>query len=890
MSEIAFGHEACCGRFGAAVGAGRREPFAFPGTVKRYSRDRVVDVKHVRLEVTVDPEKRTIAGVARHTVSAINDKTDKVVFDAVELAVEGVTDAEGKALEFEHVDGALTVRLAKPVAAGTEMTISIAYRGSPRRGLYFVGPDEGYPDKPLQAWTQGQDEDARYWFPCFDYPNEKATTEVLVTAADKYTTLSNGALVSKSRGDAKGTTTWHWRLGTPHVSYLVTLVVGEFDEVTIPCDVTPCTALVPKGRAKEAERAFGRTGEMVAWFSEKFGVPYPYEKYAQVVVHDFIFGGMENTTATTLTEYAIYDDRAALDYDADDLVAHELGHQWWGDLLTCRDWSHAWLNEGFATWTEEVAKERLKGPDEARYHLWLAAKRYFAEDGGEYRRPVVCKEYEEPIDVFDRHLYEKGGWVLHMLRAELGEDAFWRSIRTYATSNRGRTVVTDDLRRAVEEATGRNVEGFLDQWIHSGGYPEMKASWSWDDDAKVASISLEQQQRADELTPEAFRGTLSVEVRTGRETKAMKFAVKERKHTWHVSLPSRPDLVRFDPAGDWLATWSFDGGSDAHRKALASDPSVVCRLRAAGALSRDTSPETVAALAKAARTDAFWGVRCEAAASLGEIRTPAAREALLDALSSCDHPKARRGIVSALGAFRHDEVVGEALTGVLRKGDRSIFVEAEAAESLGRTRTPGAREAIEAALSTKDSWADTIRASCVRGLGHLASEDVLPTLFNRFQYGHHPRVRAAAALSLASVGSRLLVRDAIRERLEAGVDDRDFRVQMTSIASLRMLGDERAIPALRRASEQALDGRVRRASRATARRLEQRADRATEVARLSDSVESLRRQNADVLARLQKLEARLGSKPAEKPAGRKPGKGTGPSRGPGKGRPRGKGR
>jgi aminopeptidase N len=856
----AFEH-AGCGRRGVAMGAGRREPFAFPGTVRRYSRDRVVDVRHTRLEIAVDPARKTIEGVARHTVSVLDDGTERVVFDAAELVIDGVTGDGGKKLAFEHVDEALTVHLGAKASAGTETTISIAYHGKPRRGLYFVAPDEAYPRKPLQAWTQGQDEDSRYWFPCFDYPNEKATTEVVVTAPSKYSTLSNGALVSKEPGAVAGTTTWHWRMAISHVAYLVTLVVGEFDEVSLPNEGVPLPVYVPRGHGKDVERCFGRTPALVKLFGERFGVAYPYEKYAQVVVSDFIFGGMENTTATTLTEYALYDERAALDYDADDLVAHELGHQWWGDLLTCRDWSHAWLNEGFATWCESVAREGLKGKDEALHHLWAGARRYFAEDGGEYRRPIVCKTYEAPIDVFDRHLYEKGGCVLHMLRGELGEDAFWRSIRTYATANRGRSVLTDDLRRAIEEATGRNFEWYFDQWVFGAGHPEFKASWTWDEKAKAVAITLKQTQKGDEQTADAFRGTLGVEVTVRGEKKALRLALKDREHTFHVPLAARPDAVRFDPDGWWLASWSLDVGLDAHRKALASDPSVPLRLRAAAALSKDSGSETVQALARAVRGDAFWGVRAEAAAALGTVRTPAAREALLAALPEASHPKVRRAVVAALGAFRDDAVAADAVKAVLEKGDPSIFVEAEAAEALGRTRVPGARKAIEAVLEKRDSWAESIRAGCVRGLGHLASEEALPALERRLAWGNHPRVRAAAAAAMAEIGSRLRSRDAVREKLEARVDDADFRVQMSAIAALRALGDEGAIPALRRAADQAVDGRVRRACRAAARRLDAVADRSTELARLSDAVEALRRQAAELSTKVERLEAKAGMGP-----------------------------
>ena len=425
-----------------------------------------------------------------------------------------------------------------------------------------------------------------------------------------------------------------------------------------------------------------------------------------------------------------------------------------------------------------------------------------------------------------------------MLRAELGDDAFWRSIRAYATANREQSVVTHDLRRAIEEATGRNLDWFFDQWVYGAGHPEIKASWSWDEKAKVAAIQVHQTHPAAEQTAEAFRGTLVVEVASGAERRALRLDVVRREHTFHVALPARPDGVRFDPEGRWLAAWTIDASPDEHRKTLASDASMVVRLRAATALAKDSAAETVQALARAIAGDAFWGVRAEAAASLAEIRTPSAREALLAALPKASHPKVRRAVVAALGAFRGDEPAGDALREVLERGDASMFVEAEAADALGRTRTQGARDAIEAALRTRDSWADTVRAGCVRGLGATVLPEAIPTLERRLEWGNHPRVRGAAAIAMAAIGARLTQRDAIRERLEAAIDDRDFRVQMAAIFALRALGDERAIGALRRASDQATDGRVRRACRVAARRLERGGERTTEVARLSDALEA----------------------------------------------------
>ncbi len=865
MSESSERHERIlgCGHRAhahAALGRGAREPFALPGTTAKFAPDRTADVLHTRLELTLDPRKRRLDGVARHTVAALDEAMATLELHADELTVTGVTDADGRALGFRHQGPNLSIDLARPLALGERTTVSIAYGGSPRRGLYFIQPDAAYPKKPYQAWTQGQDEDAKYWFPCFDHPCEKASTEVLARVPERYRTLSNGALLSTTpHGD--GTVTWHWKQALPHSAYLVTLVVGEFDEVALATEPTPLTAYVPPGQGERAREVFGRTARMLQVFERRFGVSFPWEKYAQVVVEDFIFGGMENTSATTLVDVALYDERAGLDYDADDLIAHELAHQWWGDLLTCRDWSHAWLNEGFATWSETVFKEEHKGADETAFYRHGQRLSYLDEDGGEYRRPIVERRFEEPIDVFDRHLYEKGALVLHMLRRELGEEPFWRSIRAYAGANRGRSVVTEDLIRAIEQATGRNLEWFFDQWVFHGGHPDLTVSWRHDAKTRDLALTIKQGQAADEVTPGAFRFSADVEVvARGGAVARHRVEVTRRDHTLHLPCAEPPERVRFDPEGDLLATVELSVPPDAHRATLADDASAISRVRAAAALAKDATPATVEALAKAL-DDRFWGVAAEAAAALARQRSPAARDALVAAFSRVRHPKARRAVAVALGAFRGDLAVAEVLKRRLEQGDASLFVEAAAAASLGATRAPFALAALEQALATKDAWAEQIRIGCVRGLGALGLAEAVPLLLERAARGQLTRLRTAAVGALAQVGRRLTNREAVREALVELLSDPSFPVVMAAIAALRALGDERALGALHAAAESGADGRVRRAAQIAAARIAKGAERTKEVARLSDDLEQMRRSNHDLLTRLERLEQQGAPRP-----------------------------
>ncbi len=869
-------------------GRGAREPFALAGTTARYAPDRSVDVRHTRLELRLDPTRRFIAGTATHTVVALDEGVTEIELHADELTILSVADGAGRALPFTHAEGRVRIRLRAPLALGAEASVTLAYEGSPRRGLYFVAPDVHHPDKPHQAWTQGQDEDSRYWFPCFDHPGEKASTEILARVPARYQALSNGALVGRTPHE-DGTVTWHWRQALPHSAYLVTLVVGEFEEVALESPRVPLTVWVRPGQTGRVQAAFGRTAKMLEVFERRFGVAYPWEKYAQVVVEDFIFGGMENTSATTLIDVALFDERAGLDYDADDLIAHELAHQWWGDLLTCRDWPHAWLNEGFATWCETVFKEEHLGGEESAYERHTQRAGYLEEDAADYRRAIVDRRYAEPIDLFDRHLYEKGGCVLHMLRKELGEEPFWRAIRTYAETHAGQSVVTEDLIRAVERATGRNLEWFFDQWVFRGGHPELTCVWAFDGKRKDLALTLRQGQAGDELTPEAFRFHVEVEaVFKGGRRQRHRLEVTRRDHTLHIPCDEAPERVRFDPDGDLLATVELEGGADGHRTALAKDEAVIVRVRAAAALAKDATQATVDALAKALH-DPFWGVGAEAAAALGRVRTPAARDALVAGLTAVKHPKARRALAAALGAFRGDAVVGEALARLLKRGDPSLFVEATAAAALGAVRAPGAFETLAHALATKESWIETIRMGCVRGLAALGDERAVPLLLERLAPREAMRLRSAAAGALAVLGRRLVQREAVREALVDLLGDASFPVVSNAIVALRVLGDERALGALHALAESGADGRVKRAARIAAGRIGRGAERTKEVARLSDDLEGLRRTNLDLVSRLERLEGKL-APPAK--ASRTPkAKGAGKPRRTGKAsvaRPRGR--
>jgi aminopeptidase N len=832
-------------------------PFAPPGTRTNFPADRPARLEHVRLEWDLDLEGQRLAGTARLTLTVRREGLTAVTFDAVELDIASVT-LNGRATTFDNDGERLRVDCPAPQPEGTKLVVAVKYACRPRRGLYFIGPDADHPDRAPQCWTQGQDDDSRHYWPCIDQPIEKFTSEVMCTVAAGNFVLSNGVLRDRTEL-ANGRVRWHYLLDFPHPAYLVTLVAGPFSEIA---DRAPKTGVdvyyfVPPGREADARRTFARTPEMIDFFSSRIGVPYPHPRYSQITVPEFIFGGMENTSATTLTDLVLLDERAAIDHDMEGLVSHELAHQWWGDLLTCREWSEAWLNEGFATYFEYVWREHAKGRDEADLELLVDADGYLSE-AGRYQRPVVCRQYDEPIHLFDAHLYEKGGRVLHMLRHELGDAAFWRAIEHYARQHARGSVETRDLARAVEDTSGRNVDELLDRWIARPGHPELEGRWDWDEERKVGTLRLAQKQPVTAETP-LFKFSVDVRFEVDGHDLDRRVTVNDTSHAFEFHLPARPTQVIFDSGDVVLKSIKLDKNRGLWRRQLAAARLGIDRVAAARALAELPDPQGVAALVAALASDAFWGVRAAAARALGATRRTDARDALIAGLADA-HPRVRRAAVAALGEFVDDASAAEALAGLLRRGDASVFVEAEAASALGRTRSPLALELLPA-LCRRPSFQDVLASRAIEGLGRSGDERALALVRDAAGPAASWAARRAVITALAELGRGTPNARAARETIEARLHDRDFRVRGEAASALARLGLPEAIPGIRGALAAELDGRARRRMGDAIRDLETGAKPAEEARQLHDEVERLRGETARLRERLDRVEARLNGAP-----------------------------
>ncbi|MEW6736792.1 MAG: M1 family aminopeptidase, partial [Acidobacteriota bacterium] len=563
---------------------------------------------------------------------------------------------------------------------------------------------------------------------------------------------------------------------------------------------------------QDAPRSFNKTPAMIKFFTEKIGYQYPFDKYAQTIVSDFTFGGMENTSATTLTEDTIHTADVHEDTPSDGLVAHELAHQWWGDLVTCRSWSHLWLNEGFATFFASLWKEQDQGRDEYLMEMIGHFHSYTDEEENLYRRPIVYNRYHEPDTLFDSTTYRKGALVLNMLRWQLGEKRFWKAMNHYARKFEYKNADTNDFKVAIEEVTGEDLEWFFDQWVYKAGYPEFVVDYHWDETAKLVRLQVKQTQTVDDLTP-IFRTPVDVEIVTERGRQLHRIQVLGQEQEYHLPADLRPLMVRFDKTGVLIKKLKFNRPKDQILYQLQNDTEAWGRIEAARELKAYTSDETViAALTRAASQDSFWGVRAEAANTLGSSNLPSALESLI-AVYRDTNLKVRRSVIEALGNSR-DERAFELLKRALET-DSSISVVAAAAATLGKTGTPRAFELLTLAL-TRNSHQEIVRIGVFDGLKNLKDSRAVPLALQWAENGAPRRARTAAIRTLSALGKG---REDVAAFLIGLLSDPVYSVRRASVEALKEVGETSALDPLNRRLNVEPDGRIRFAIREALQRL-----------------------------------------------------------------------
>jgi aminopeptidase N len=582
--------------------------------ILRESHPKTNEIVHTKLDVRFDFEKSYMYSKEWLTLKPHFYATDSVLLDAKGMEIKEVSIMNGtvkKPLKYDYNGNQLNIKLDKTYKGDEKYTLYFDYISKPdeveatgsaaitdAKGLYFINPKGEVKDKPTQIWTQGETEANSVWMITIDKPNQKSTQEITMTVPNKYVTLSNGLLISK-KVNTDGTRTDNWKMDLPHAPYLFFMGVGDFAVVKDTYKGKEVNYYVEKNQEQYARRVFGNTPEMIKFFSEKLGVEYPWQKYSQMVGRDYVSGAMENTTATLHQESAYQNNRQLVDGNGwEETIAHELFHQWFGDLVTAESWSHLTVNESFANYSEYLWNEYKYGADAAYEHNVEDMQGYIASGGQD--KDLVRFHYADKEEMFDGVSYNKGGRILNMLRNFVGDDAFFKSLNNYLNTNKFKAGEAGQLRLAFEETTGMDMNWFWNQWYYGNGHPKLKIDYAYNDAAGKATVIVEQTQK----TGKIFRLPMAVDIYTGTDKKRYNVTLNNKIDTLTFNYTKRPDLINVDADKLTLCEKTDNKTEENYIAQLKNAKNYVDRKEAIDFFAKKASPELAKGL-----NDKFGGLK-----------------------------------------------------------------------------------------------------------------------------------------------------------------------------------------------------------------------------------------------------------------------------------------
>jgi aminopeptidase N len=821
----------------------------------KYAPSREIDVEHLLLDVTPDFKERTVSGTATLRFQPIGDSLEVLRLDAYGLDVSMV-ESTVAIEDYDNTGKQIVILFAEPIAVGESVSVSITYSVEPVLGLFFRTPEMGYKEGDTHCFTQGETHQARYWYPCYDYPNERFSSEMICHVPEGMVALSNGKRISKKKDKDTGLVAWRWLQEKPHVNYLVTLCAGYFEKIEGDYGKLPMAFWTPPSLIEHAEIYFYGTQEMMAFFEDYIGVDYPWDKYDQVVVNDFVSGGMENTSQTTLTTQAIQNEETRKIRSAESLVAHELAHQWFGDLITCKDWSHIWLNEGFATYYDALYQEFKYGRDAFLWKMRENAGSVINRKSDPH--PMVFRDYGIPFEQFDYRAYPKGSWILNMLRHQLGDELYRKCVRTYLERHAYKVARTEDLMNVIEEVSGRDWDRFFDQYVFNAHHPELSISYSWDAKEQLAKVSIKQTQK---IEKNVLKFEMPVELRflKGDSVEDRTVQLTELSEDFYFALPWKPEIVRVDPEYGLLAKIKFKKSRDLLFAQLVNESDMMGRVWAIEELQKKGDKKTVAALKTRLNEDAFWGVRVEAAKALREIHTDGARIALLESLDQ-ENDRARQAVVKALGGFFH-ESVPEVMMTLLEKEANPMI-----ASDLIKALAPYGSEEVKAVLLAQLN---------VDGFKQYRSNAAIAAMRGQVDPAYIP----AIAAKLKSSGSRYESRDygmnlkalaTLSKHQEDRSQTRDFLVEhltdprdgimIAAVQALDSLGDPKALAALQTFDVGEREAAKRKAVQRAIKNLKSDQKPDQNIKSLREEVLEIQKANRKLQKEFEDLKKKLGAK------------------------------
>lgn len=797
----------------------------------QWMRPRTVDIQHIALDLRFDFEKRRAYGTADITFSPLAS-TDQITLDAGFLTLHSIQMANGTSLKYEYAggdeDNGLKIVLDRVYNPDENLVIKIEYHtnyqnesdpnnlwGSFGKGLRFFEPTSTEPRKRRQIWSMGIPNGNRYWFPGYDSPNDFRTTELTATVDKNLTVLSNGKLLD-TRSNADGTHSFHWKMDTPHANHQTAVVVGEYMHFQQHNTETPLYSVGYPDEMEAVQASVVRLPEMVRFFSEVTGITYPYPAYSQVFVQELPWGGGHHAGFSTVSENMIDDFGTHADffYLWDGVEAQDLAAQWFGNLLTPRDWADAWLSNSFALYFDCLYTEYKNGHDEMlMWNRQFQHTTYLADWNAGIRRPVVTRNYEDPATmVFDNYPL-RGAMVLHLLRKHLGEKNWGKAIQLYVKNNAGKPVATEDFRRAVEMVTGEPMDWFFDQWLYRMGHPVFEVNKTYDPVTRKLTLTVLQTQTVDPKYeyPQVnfFRGKMEVELDDRIEW--IQIAPKS-ENVFVFDMAKAPKLVNFDFENSWIKEIRFEKSLDELLYQFQHSRDILARRSAMLELARLANLETtkpdekatiMAALRSVIRGNSYWRLRYSAMLTLqGIFNThPLDQETISLLLSVIQNEKSwnRAAAISFLGsnpAPRYADLFIQYLN------DESDRVVNAAATALGKSKSPAAFAAL-IKLKDRPSWKNQSLISALNGLRELGDpRGVALALHALKDDDAAPRwtlatsvwdFRIAAAETLTALGKGSEGFPIVQERWMKSMAENDINDIFSNVLLMVTLGDPRGL-------------------------------------------------------------------------------------------------
>lgn len=853
LAALGQGGEFIC-RYCADAGESQLLPLGLDLEGKyHYAPVRQVDVLHIKLDVTPDFEKRTVQGTTSITASPIAEPVQLLRLDAVDLQVSKVVCAEASVDDFNSTRRGLEVLFKDPIPVGQKFTLSIEYSAEPNAGLYFRTPEMGYPASDTHIWTQGETHEARHWFPCFDYPNERSSTEVICHVPKDMRVLSNGKRMGEQI-DSRGLKAVRWLQEKPHANYLICLVAGHLEKLEKKYRDVELGFYTQPTLIEHAPNSFLDTPAIMAFFETEIGIPFPWEKYDQVTIRDFTAGGMENTTLTTLTHNTIFSIATENIRTTRRLDAHEMAHQWFGDYVTCKDWSHLWLNEGFATYYTHLYEGHKYGRDAMLYGLYTDATQRVLTQKND-KKPIVFNGYTNPMQQFDYRSYPKGSWVLHMLRCQLGEDLYRKCIKTYLQRNALSSVVSDDLRRVIEELSGRPMDRFFDQWLYHARHPDLKIGYKWMPKEKLAKVTISQTQKTDDDVV-LFHLPTTMRFVVDGETIDREIQIRETEEDFYFSLDSKPTIVRFDPDYTLLATVTFDKPNDLLKTQVQDESDMMGRLLACVALGDRKTHESVKMLTDRLKSDPFYGVRIQAAKSLGKHDSDEALEVLRANWKTQTDARVRQAVVQQMLKKFSPETLE--LAGNVLESESNPAIQTVAIGTLGRFHGEQSKEMLIKLLES-DSFRNEVAVAAIAAIGKLSEPSFTPHLLSvlKERKGRwSARDFGRGLTTLAKTAKPLEDREEVFEFLKSQTDDPRTTVRAAALTALGALGDPRGATILEAFTESDDKRIADSAKRARDTLLAERPVVASEIVDLRKAFQEMKRETDKLKSELEALKKR----------------------------------